>query len=129
MFWKLLTSTNVLTEMLCPFPVTVLQNGNEDPFFKLCEGYHILCNCCDATEGVFVCTGGIGILSSSKRRSTVYRAVNSSIIGEFTSPHVWFAFRADADGGALQAVFAALSAHICICGEIKQYTWNSDQST
>lgn len=59
-------------------------------------------------ESVFSAAGG--------ESSSVYRAVNSSIIREFASPCVWFAFRADAVGGALQAVFAALSAHICICG-------------
>lgn len=37
---------------------------------------------------------------------------------------MWFAFCADAVGGALQAVFTALSAHVCICGEIKQYAWS-----
>lgn len=54
------------------------------------------------------------MLRCSSRGCAVYRALNSNIIRE--SPCVWFAFSADAVGGALQAALSALSAHICICG-------------
>lgn len=54
------------------------------------------------------------MLGCNSRGCAVYRALNSNIIRE--SPCVWFAFGADAVGGALQAALSAHSAHICICG-------------
>lgn len=57
------------------------------------------------------------MLGCCGRGSAVYRALNSNIIRE--SPCVWFAFGADAVGGALQAALSALSAHICICGGMR----------
>ena len=77
-------------------------------------------------ESVFSVSEGRG--DGGRVEGGVYPAVNSTIMREFGSPCAWFAFCADAGRGALQAVFAALLARICIFGEIRQYTRHTHQN-